>query len=322
MRKLLINLKKRLYIYVLADFILALLAGYLTDFSALNIKPISILAVFVMLYPMLTGMAVEKVKKAGRNFRLIGTTLLFAYGVASVTAYFISRTILIDYPDIAFAMVMVGAIPCSNMLIGWSGIADASVEDALVIAVAGLLLIPVVSPVILWFSGGVFVSFDPTVLASLLLLYILVPLAFGMLTRKAIIKRKGMEYFMDVKKLFPGISAIGILLIVFFSVAKVSRAVLKRPEMFLWIFLALILYYLIQTGLSFITAKLMKFRYEQGMILILGATASSQAISLSIAATLFGPLTVFALSFKPILQVLYIMALIYGAGPKIKKFLN
>ncbi len=322
MRKLLINLKKRLYIYVLADFILALLAGYLTDFSALNIKPISILAVFVMLYPMLTGMAIEKVKKAGRNFRLIGTTLLFAYGVASVTAYFISRTILIDYPDIAFAMVMVGAIPCSNMLIGWSGIADASVEDALVIAVAGLLLIPVVSPVILWFSGGVFVSFDPTVLASLLLLYILVPLAFGMLTRKAIIKRKGMEYFMDVKKLFPGISAIGILLIVFFSVAKVSRAVLKRPEMFLWIFLALILYYLIQTGLSFITAKLMKFRYEQGMILILGATASSQAISLSIAATLFGPLTVFALSFKPILQVLYIMALIYGAGPKIKKFLN
>ena len=322
MRKLLINLKKRLYIYVLADFILALLAGYLTDFSALNIKPISILAVFVMLYPMLTGMAIEKVKKAGRNFRLIGTTLLFAYGVASVTAYFISRTILIDYPDIAFAMVMVGAIPCSNMLIGWSGIADASVEDALVIAVAGLLLIPVVSPVILWFSGGVFVSFDPTVLASLLLLYILVPLAFGMLTRKAIIKRKGMEYFMDVKKLFPGISAIGILLIVFFSVAKVSRAVLKRPEMFLWIFLALMLYYLIQTGLSFITAKLMKFRYEQGMILILGATASSQAISLSIAATLFGPLTVFALSFKPILQVLYIMALIYGAGPKIKKFLN
>lgn len=49
-------------------------------------------------------------------------------------------------PDVALAMVMVGAIPCSNMLIGWSGIADASVEDALVIAVAGLLLIPLISP--------------------------------------------------------------------------------------------------------------------------------------------------------------------------------
>ena len=321
MRKILMGIKKRLYLYVLVDFLLALFAGYFMDFSSMNIKPISALAVFIMLYPMLTGMVVEKVKKAGRNFKLISITLLFAYVIASITAYFLSRTVLLDYPDIAFAMVMVGAIPCSNMLIGWSGIADASVEDALVIAVAGLLLIPIVSPIILWLSGGVFVSFDPMVVAGLLLLYIVIPLAFGMLTRKAIIKRKGMDYFMDVKKLFPGISAIGILLIVFFSVAKVSRAVLRHPEIFLLVFVALMLYYLIQTTLSLITAKLMRFRYEQGMILILGATASSQAISLSIAATLFSPLTVFALSFKPILQVLYIMALIYGAGPKIKEFL-
>ncbi len=58
------------------------------------------------------------------------------------------------------------------------------------------------------------------------------------------------------------------------------------------------------------------------MILILGATASSQAISLSVAATMFPALTVFALSFKPLLQVLYIMLLIYGMGPWIKKFLG
>ncbi len=322
MKKLLMNIKKRLYLYVLADFIVALAAGYFIDFTALNIKPISMAAVFLMLYPMLTGMVVEKVKKAGRNFKLIAITLLFAYGIASITAYFLSRSVLVDYPEIAFAMIMVGAIPCSNMLIGWSGIADASVEDALVIAVVGLLLIPIVSPVILWVSGGTLVAFDPAVVASLLLLYILIPLAFGMLTRRAIIRRKGMDYFMEVKKVFPGISAIGILLIVFFSVAKVSRAVLGHPEVFVLIFFALMLYYLIQTGLSLVVAKLMKFRYEQGMIFILGATASSQAISLSIAATLFGPLTVFALSFKPILQVLYIMALIYGAGPKIREFLG
>ena len=322
MKKLLMHIKKRLYLYVLVDFILALISGYFVDFSRMNIKPISVLAVFIMLYPMLTGMVVEKVKKAGRNIKLISITLLFAYGIASITAYFLSRTVLLNYPDIAFAMVMVGAIPCSNMLIGWSGIADASVEDALVIAVTGLILIPFVSPLILWLSGGIFVSFDSMVVASLLLLYIVIPLALGMLTRKAIIKRKGMAYFMEVKKLFPGISATGILLIVFFSVAKVSRAVLGRPEVFLLILVALMLYYLIQTTLSIIAARLMRFRYEQGMILILGATASSQAISLSIAATLFAPLTVFALSFKPILQVLYIMALIYGIGPKIREFLG
>jgi len=58
------------------------------------------------------------------------------------------------------------------------------------------------------------------------------------------------------------------------------------------------------------------------MILIIGAAASSQAISLAVAATLFCSLTVFALSFKPILQVLYILFLIYSIGPKIKKSLG
>ena len=321
-KKILLELKKRLYIYVLIDFILAIAAGYFVDFKSINIKPVSIAAVFIMLYPMLTGMVVEKVKKAGRNFKLIIVTLTFAYFIASITAFVISRSILQGYPDIAFAMVMVGAIPCSNMLIGWSGIADASIEDALVIAVAGLLLIPVISPLIIKLSGGVFVSFDTGTLVMILLLYILIPLSMGLLTRRTIIKRKGMKYFMDVKKFFPGISATGILLIVFFSVAKVSRMVMKQPIVFVLVLAGLLTYYAVQTTLSVIAAKLLKLKYEQGMILVLGATASSQAISLSVAATMFSSLTVFALSFKPVLQVFYIMFLIYGAGPWMRKFLG
>ena len=280
------------------------------------------LAVFIMLYPMLTGMEIEKVKRAGKNFRLIVATLVFAYFVASFTAFLISRSILRSYPHIAFAMVMVGAIPCSNMLIGWSGIADASVEDALVIAVIGLLLIPVVSPFLMKVNGGVFVKFEMKTVALLLLSYIVIPLILGMLTRHVIIKRKGKSYFLELKKIFPGVSAIGILIIVFFSVAKVSRLVLRQPVIFLLIFAGLTLYYLIQTFLSVLTAKALGFKYEEGMIMILGAVASSQAISLSVAATAFSPLTVFALSFKPVLQVFYIMFLIYFVGPRLKSFLG
>jgi len=66
----------------------------------------------------------------------------------------LSRTIFANNPKLALGIILVGAISCSNMLIGWSGIADASVEDALVIAVLGLLLIPVLSPLIVKISGG------------------------------------------------------------------------------------------------------------------------------------------------------------------------
>jgi ACR3 family arsenite transporter len=322
MREILLHIKKRLYLYVALVFGLGLFLGYYLNLTNINIMPISMAAVFIMLYPMLIGMEVEKVKRAGRNYKLIVTTLIFAYFVATLTAFFLTRTILVGYNDLALALVLVGAIPCSNMLIGWSGIADASVADALLIAVIGLLLIPILSPILIYINGGVFAPINIVHLVLLLLFYILVPLALGMLTRREIIKKKGRDYFMSIKKYLTGISALGILLIVFFSVAKVSREVISMPQVFLLVLAALFSYYFIQTSLSMTAAKLLKLSYRQGMVLIIGATASSQAISLSLAATVFPPLTVFALSFKPILQVVYIMFLIYALGPWLRRFLG
>ncbi len=322
LKRALLELKDRLYIYVAADFLLALLAGHVLDFEDISMRIVGAVSVFIMLYPMLTGMEVERIKSAGRNFRLIISTLAFAYLAASAVAYTISRAMLGGYPDIAFALVMVGAIPCSNMLIGWSGIADASVEDALVIAVLGLLTIPFISPLLLELSGGGYVRFKLEALLFILLTYIFVPLIAGFLTRSAIIKKRGRRYFMDVRRLFPGISATGVLLIVFFSVAKVSKLVMANPIIFMMVIAGLISYYIVQTVLSTLAAKLLGFRYEHGLVLILGSTASSQAISLSVAATMFSALTVFALSFKPILQVSYILFLIYGLGPWLRKFLS
>ncbi len=322
MKVLLLHIKKRLYLYVAVDFVLALLAGVYFNVRQVNIKAISILAIFLMLYPMLTGMVVERVKRAGRNYRLIAITLTFAFFVASGTAYMISRTILAGYPELALGIILVGAIPCSNMLIGWSGIADASVEDALVIAVVGLLLTPILSPIIIRLSGGPLLPIDTKQLALNLLAYITIPLVFGYFTRREIIRKKGMPYFMEIKQYFPGISAIGILLIVFFSVAKVASRVIRHPIVFLLVAVGLFVYYVVQTTLSLLAAKLFGVGYSQGMILILGATASSQAISLALAATMFGSMTVFALSFKPMLQVLYILFLIYALGPHIRRFLG
>ncbi len=322
MKKILLHIKKRLYLYVAADFVLALLFGLYFDVQQINIKAISLFAVFLMLYPMLTGMVVEKIRKASRNYKLISLTLFFAFFVASGTAYLISSTIFVNNPELALGIILVGAIPCSNMLIGWSGIADASVEDALVIAVLGLLLIPVLSPIIVKLSGGPIIPIDTGSLIFTLLVYILVPLILGYFSRREIIRRKGMPYFMDVKQYFPGVSATGILLIIFFSVAKVAPKVIQHPIVFLLVAAGLFGYYIIQTLLSVSAAKLLRLNYSQGMILILASIASSQAISLALAATLFGSMTVFALSFKPILQVLYIMFLIYFLGPKIQKLLG
>lgn len=319
-KKLLLDLKRRLYIYVAIIMILAFIVGMEYSFSRLILRLIGWLSVFIMLYPMLTGLAVERVVSAVKRPWLIVLTLTYAFIVASLTAYAISHTILKGYPELAFALAMVGAIPCSNMLIGWTGIAGASVEDALVVAVSGLLLIPLVSPILLSIVGGVFIEFNALDLGLLLLTYILVPLFLGFLTRRYLVRRLGMKGFMEVKKYLPGISATGVLLIVFVATARVSKLIVSTPEILVLVVAGLFSYYIIQTLIALGTIRVLKLKYEYAVILLLASVASSQAISLSVAASMFPPLTVFALSMKPLLQVLYILFLIYTIGPLLAKW--
>ena len=122
---------------------------------------------------------------------MILVTIIFAYFIASLTAFLLSRSILRRHDELALALVLVGAIPCSNMLIGWSGIADASVADALVIAVVGLLLIPILSPILIYLNGGIFTTINVAQLVVITSDIYLVPLLLGMVTRKMIIKKEG-----------------------------------------------------------------------------------------------------------------------------------
>lgn len=58
MQNILLTIKDRLYIFVAVDIIVALFFGIYFNFRQFNIRLISFAAVFMMLYPILTGMAV------------------------------------------------------------------------------------------------------------------------------------------------------------------------------------------------------------------------------------------------------------------------
>ena len=159
------------------------------------------------------------------------------------------------------------------MLIGWSGIADASVEDAFVVAVIGLLSIPFISPLFTKVILGSSLQIDLTKLFLALLSYIMIPLAAGYYTRRGIIRRKGKDYFNKLKAVLPGFSALGILLIVLLASIKSAKIVLGTPIIIIALILgSLTSFYLIQTGLALIAVKLMKFRYEMGFIFLLACS--------------------------------------------------
>ncbi len=320
--RILIDMKNRLYLYVALDITMAIVLGSQISIQMSLMRPISIIAVFLMLYPMMIRLAVEKLRSSAKNYKLIGAALLYAYGIGPLVAYAVAGFMLKPFPELYSALILVGTIPCSNMIIGWSGIAGASVEDALVVAVIGLLSIPFLSPLLTKFLLGSALQIDLLKLFMALLLYILVPLILGYYTRKLIIKRKGIGYFNSLRMVLPGFSSLGILLIVFVASLKAAKIVIRYPIVIIMIVVSLLSFYAIQTVLALAGLRILGFRYETGFIFLLAAVARSQAISLAVAATFFSALTTLAISFKPILQVAYILLLIYPMGNWLRRYME
>jgi len=113
-------------------------------------------------------------------------------------------------------MVMDFAILYSNILIGWTEIVEASVEDVLMKAIIDLFLIPFISQVVIKLSGGTIVEIPFSKLMISLLVYIFIPFILRYFARR-IIPKKGQKGFMEIKKCFPCIFTIGILIIIFFQ---------------------------------------------------------------------------------------------------------
>ncbi len=131
-----------------------------------------------------------------------------------------------------------------------------------------------------------------------------------------------MRYFNTLKKVLPGFSSLGILLIVFIASLKAARTVIQYPIVIIMIVVSLLSFYVIQTVLALAGLKLLRFKYETGFVFLLAAVARSQAISLAVAATFFSALTTLAISFKPILQVAYILMLIYPMGEWLRRYMK
>ena len=127
--------------------------------------------------------------------------------------------------------ILLGAAPCTAMVFVWSYLTRGDAAYTLVqVAVNDLIMLVAFAPIVVLLLGisDIAVPWD-TVLLSVLL-YIVIPLAAGYLTRIAVIRRRGIEWFDNVfmKRLAPATS-IGLILTLVLLFAFQGEVILANP---------------------------------------------------------------------------------------------
>jgi ACR3 family arsenite transporter len=223
--------------------------------------PVAIL-IWLMIFPMMLKVDFNSVKNVGRKPKGILITGVTNWLIKPFTMFAIAwlfffvlfkSLIPAELADQYLAgAVLLGAAPCTAMVFVWSHLTKGDAAYTLVqVALNDLIILVAFVPIVglLLGIGGIAIPWDTLFLS--VVLFVVVPLLAGMLTRIYVVKRRGIDYFNNVFiKKFNHITVGGLLLTLIILFSFQGDTILQNPLHILLIAIPLV----IQTVLIFFIA--------------------------------------------------------------------
>ncbi|HAX39777.1 MAG TPA: arsenical-resistance protein, partial [Clostridiales bacterium] len=193
-------------------------------------------------------------------------------------------------PEYIAGLILLGAAPCTAMVFVWSHLTKGNAAYTVVqVATNDLIILLAFTPIValLLGIGGVTIPWDTLLLS--VALFVVIPLAGGVLTRSSVIKKHGYEYFeKGFLPKFNNVTIVGLLLTLVIIFSFQGKVILENPLHILLIAVPLV----IQTFLIFFIAygasRLLKLPHDiaapAGMI---GASNFFE-LAVAVAIALFG----------------------------------
>lgn len=300
--------QRYLTVWVIMCMVIGILIGkflpqipdFLNRFEYAKVSiPMAIL-IWLMIYPMMMKVDFQSIKNVGKNPKGLFVTWITnwlikpftMYAIASLFFFVIFKAFIT--PDLATeylaGAVLLGAAPCTAMVFVWSSLTKGDPAYTVVqVATNDLIILVAFIPIVKFLLGvsNVSVPWDTLILS--VILFVVIPLTGGMLTRYLVTKKKGKDYFENtfVKK-FDGITTIGLLLTLIMIFSFQGNVILENPLHIVLIAVPLILQTFLIFAIAYGTCKLLKLPHKiaapAGMI---GASNFFE-LAVAVAVALFG----------------------------------
>ena len=282
--------------------------AFLGRFEYANVSiPIAIL-IWLMIYPMMLKVDFQSIKNVGKNpkglfvtwvtnwfikpFTMFGIAWLFFFVIFKA---FIPEELARSY---LAGAVLLGAAPCTAMVFVWSHLTNGDPAYTVVqVATNDLIILVAFTPIVAFLLGvsGVTIPWDTLILS--VVLFVVIPLAGGAVTRTAVVRKRGLEYFEKsfIPK-FGNITTIGLLLTLVIIFSFQGNIILNNPLHIVLIAVPLIIQTFLIFFIAYLASRALKLPHNiaapAGMI---GASNFFE-LAVAVAISLFGPTSPAALA--------------------------
>lgn len=261
--------------------------------------PVAIL-IWLMIYPMMLKVDFTSIVEATKKPKGLTVTtvtnwvikpftmfLIASFFLKGVFGPLIGETLANEY--VAGAVIL-GAAPCTAMVFVWSYLTDGDAAYTVVqVAINDLILLFAFTPIVAFLLGvnDVFVPYKTLILS--VILFVVIPLIGGYLSRKYIIKNKGKRYFEnEFLTKFDNTTIGGLLLTLIIIFSFQGEIILNNPLHILLISVPLV----IQTFLIFFIAygwsKFWKLKHNIAAPAAMIGASNFFELAVAVAISLFG----------------------------------
>ncbi|MEI7884438.1 MAG: ACR3 family arsenite efflux transporter [Clostridia bacterium] len=300
--------QKYLTVWVALCMVLGVLIGrfmpaipaFLNQFEYAKVSiPVAIL-IWVMIYPMMMKVDFQSIKDVGKNPKGLYVTWVTNWLIKPFTMYalaaFFFFVVFKSYisPELAkeylAGAILLGAAPCTAMVFVWSHLTKGNPAYTVVqVATNDLIILVAFIPIVKFLLGisNISVPWDTLILS--VILFVVIPLTGGALTRFFVVKNKGLEYF--EKKFLPkfdNATVAGLLLTLILLFAFQGDVIINNPLHIVLIAIPLIIQTFLIFFIAYFASKWLKLPHNiaapAGMI---GASNFFE-LSVAVAIALFG----------------------------------
>ena len=321
-------IEKLLAVWIVLCIVVGLLLGkYLPELSS-HLEIGIPIGLFLMIYPAMTKIEIEELKEALKSKKQIGVIVFFNYMVNPFLLYALGfvffETILPFFGLITLetarylwtGLILLGVAPCIAMVLVWTDLAKGNGPLGIVLMAWNSIIQVVTTPFYIALLVGTYIAIDIVLIGESVLLYLGLPLLFGVITRREVIKRRSEDWLNN--KLIPYYNAMQLLALLFTMVVMFSLKggiIIDNPNLIWQMAIPVVLFFFLLFNLVYYTTRRMGYNYEDASTMGFHCTGRNFELAIAIALTAFASMPMVAVStvVGPLIEIPVMLTIVWMA---------
>jgi len=297
--------ERYLSIWVALSIIIGVIVGLLhpaifESIATLEIAHVNIVvAVFIwlMIYPMMVQIDFASIKDIGKNPKGIVLTIVINWLIKpfsmAALGWLFFNFLFVDMVDPKSAqeyiagMILLGVAPCTAMVFVWSGLTKGDANYTLVqVSINDVIMIFAFAPISALLLGIADIEVPWQTIIFSVLLYVLIPLIAGVITRKVL--NNSVRSLDGLSAKLKPWSIIGLLATVALLFAFQANTIISQPETIVLIAIPLLIQTYAIFVIAYLAAKWLKLPHNIAAPASLIGSSNFFELSVAVAISLFG----------------------------------